>query len=64
MICCLILNQLTGKKPTKWMMILMGLYLQGLATDDDVLKELNKVDNTGVKKRARAEEMKKIFGTV
>jgi Transposase DDE domain len=60
-ICCLLLNQLAGKKPSKWMVLLMSLYLQGLATDADVFKELNKVDNTGVKKRARAEEMKKIF---
>ena len=26
-----------------------GLYLQGLASDDDVLRELNKPDNTGIK---------------
>ena len=39
----------------------MSLYLQGLATDDDVLRELNKPDNTGIKLRAEAERMKK-FG--
>src|SRR5271165_910417 len=50
---CLMLNTLTGKKPTKWRVMLMSLYLQGLASDDDVLKELNKPDNTGIKLRAK-----------
>jgi Transposase DDE domain len=59
-ICCLLLNQLTGKKPTKWMVTLMALYLQGLATEADVLKELNRKDNTGVKLRAKAELWKKL----
>lgn len=52
-ICCLMLNALTGAKPTKWRVMLMSLYLQGLASDDDVLKELNKPDNTGIKLRAK-----------
>jgi len=59
-ICCLMLNSLTGKKPTKRMVVLMALHLQGLASDDDVLKELNKPDNTGVKLRAREELRKKL----
>jgi|HubBroStandDraft_6_1064221.scaffolds.fasta_scaffold238789_1 hypothetical protein len=59
-ICCLLLNQLTGKKPTKWMVTLMSLYLQGLASDADVLRELNKPDNTGIKLRAKAELWKKL----
>jgi hypothetical protein len=59
-ICCLLLNQLTGKKPTKWMVTLMALYLQGLATDQDVLKELNRRDNTGVKLRAKEALWKKL----
>lgn len=59
-ICCLMLNTLTGKKPTKWMMTLMSLYLQGLASDDDVLKELNKPDKTGVKLAAREAYFKSI----
>ncbi len=52
-ICCLMLNTFSGRKPTKWHVTLMALYLQGLAGDDDVLRELNKPDNTGVKLRAR-----------
>lgn len=59
-ICCLMINTLTAAKPTKWMMTLMSLYLQGLATDQDVLKELNKPDNTGVKLRAKDELWKKL----
>jgi hypothetical protein len=59
-ICCLLLNELTGKKPTKWMVTLMSLYLQGLASDDDVLRELNRPDNTGVKLRAKEALWKKL----
>lgn len=59
-ICCLLLNQLTGKKPTKWMVTLMALYLQGLASEVDVLKELNRPDNTGVKLRAKDQLWKKL----
>jgi hypothetical protein len=59
-ICCLLLNQLTGRKPAKWMVTLMALYLQGLAADADVLRELNKPDNAGVKLRARDGLWKKL----
>lgn len=59
-ICCMLLNSLTGRKPTQWMVTLMSLYLQGLATDQDVLRELNKPDNTGVKLRAKEALWKKL----
>lgn len=59
-ICCLMLNTLSGRKPTKWHVTLMALYLQGLATDQDVLKDLNKPDNTGIKLRAKDELWKKL----
>lgn len=59
-ICCLLLNQLTGRKPTKWTVTLMAFYLQGLATDADVLKELNRRDNAGVKLRAKDDLWKKL----
>jgi hypothetical protein len=59
-ICCLLLNTLTGRKPTKWMVTLMALYLDGLASDEEVLRELNKPDNTGVKLRAKDELWKKL----
>jgi hypothetical protein len=38
---------------SRYSLALMALYLQGLATDDDVLRELYKPDNTGVKLRAK-----------
>jgi hypothetical protein len=59
-ICCLLLNTMTGRKPNKWMVTLMSLYLQGLATDTDVLRELNRPDNTGIKLRAKDELWKKL----
>jgi Transposase DDE domain len=59
-ICCLLLNKLTGKKPTKWLVLLMSLYLQGLATDEDVLRTLNKPDNRGIKLKARDAIWKKL----
>ena len=54
------LNTLTGRKPTKWHVTLMALYLQGLASDDDVLRELNKPDNTGIKIAKREAYFKSI----
>jgi hypothetical protein len=50
---------LTARKPTKWHVTLMALYLQGLATDQDVLRELTRPDNTGVKQRSKDELWKK-----
>jgi hypothetical protein len=51
---------LTGRKPNKWMMLLMSLYLGGWASEADVPRELNKPDNRGVKTRARDELWKKL----
>ena len=59
-ICCLLLNQLTGRKPAKWTVTLMAFYLQGLATERDVLRELTRPDRTGVKLRAKDELWKKL----
>jgi hypothetical protein len=59
-ICCMLLNILTRRKPNKWMMILMSLYLGGWASEADVLRELNKPDNRGIKIRARDELWKKL----
>lgn len=59
-ICCMMLNLLTGRKPGKWMVTLMSLYLSGWASEADVLRELNKADNTGIKLRAKAELWKKL----
>jgi hypothetical protein len=59
-ICCLLLNQLTGRKPAKWTVTLMALYLQGLADEHDVLRELTKPDNAGAKLRAKEALWKKL----
>jgi hypothetical protein len=59
-ICCMTVNILTGRKPNKWMVTLMSLYLAGWASDADVLRELNKPNNTGIKKRAKDELWKKL----
>jgi len=59
-ICCMMVNIVTGRKPDKWMLTLMSLYLAGWAGDDDVLRELNRPDNTGVKQRAKDELWKKL----
>ncbi len=59
-IACMMLNVLTGRKPGKWTVTLMSLYLAGWASDADVLRELNKPDNAGVKLRAKAELWKKL----
>lgn len=58
-ICCMMINALTGRKPNKWMVTLMSLYLSGLASDEDVLRDLNKPDSTGIKLRAKDELWKK-----
>jgi hypothetical protein len=60
-ICCMLLNSLTGAKPTKWTVTLCGLYLQGLATEADVFRELNRPDRTGEKLRKR-QELWKFWG--
>lgn len=52
-ICCMLLNILTGRKPDKWMLNLMSLYPSGWASEQDVLAELSRPDNAGVKTRAR-----------
>ncbi len=57
-ICCMMLNILTGKKPTKWMVTLMALYLDGLASEADVIKELTKMDHTGEKLKKKDERWK------
>jgi hypothetical protein len=59
-ICCMMINITTGRKPNKWMVTMMSLYLAGWFSDADVLRELNKPDNRGVKLRAKDELWKKL----
>ena len=59
-IACMMLNTLTGRKPGKWTVTLMSLYLAGWASDADVLRELARADRTGTKLRAKDELWKKL----
>ncbi len=59
-IACMLLNILTGRKPGKWMVTLMSLYLAGWASEADVLRELTRKDNTGVKRAVKDELWKKL----
>ena len=59
-IACMMLNTLTGRKPGKWMLTLMSLYLAGWASEADVLRELARPDNTGAKLKAKDELRKKL----
>jgi hypothetical protein len=59
-ICSMLVNILTGQKPNKWRVQLMSFYLGGWASDADVLRELNKPDNTGIKLRAKDALWKKL----
>jgi hypothetical protein len=59
-IVCLLLCLITGKKPTKSNRSMIGWYLIGLATEQELIDHLNKPDNTGVKLRAKEELWKKM----
>jgi hypothetical protein len=59
-IACMMLNILTGRKPGKWVVTLMSLYFAGWASEADVLRELTRKDNTGVKRAAKDELWKKL----
>jgi hypothetical protein len=59
-IACLLIGLQTGRRPDKRTVEMMGWYLLGLATQQDVIAYLNKPDNRGVKLRAKAELWKKL----
>ena len=60
LIVCILIQLISGKKPNKAMRNIVGWYLLGLATEQDVINHLNKPDNTGVKLRAKEELWKKL----
>jgi len=60
LIVCVVIQQISGRKPNKAMRNIVGWYLLGLATEQDVIDFLNKPDNTGVKLRAKEELWKKL----
>jgi hypothetical protein len=59
-IVCLLICLITGKQPNKSNRNMIGWYLIGLASREELLRHLNRPDNTGVKKRAKDELWKKL----
>jgi hypothetical protein len=59
-IVCLLVCLMTGTKPTRSNRDMIGWFLIGLATEQELLAHLNRPDNTGVKKRAKDELWKKL----
>jgi hypothetical protein len=59
-IACMLISLETGKKPNKLMVRMIGLYLMGVADEQDVINHLNKPDNKGVKLRAKEQMWKKL----
>jgi Transposase DDE domain len=60
LIVCLLIQLISGKKPNKAMRNIVGWYLVGLATPDDLITFINRPDNTGVKLRAKQALWKKL----
>ncbi len=60
LIVCILIQQISGKKPNKAMRDMIGWYLLGMADEQDVINFLNRPDNTGVKLRAKEELWKKL----
>jgi hypothetical protein len=59
-IVCLLLCLITGHKPNQSNRNMIGWYLIGLASEQELIGHLNRPDNTGVKLRAKAELWKKL----
>lgn len=59
-IVCLLLCLITGKKPTKSNRSMIGWYLIGMATEQELISHLNRPDRTGVKLRAKEALWKKL----
>jgi Transposase DDE domain len=59
-IVCLLICLITGKRPDKATRNMIGWFLIGLATEQELLDHLNKPDHTGAKKRAKDELWKKL----
>jgi IS4 transposase len=59
-IAALLIHLETGKKPSKALVFVLGLYLAGWASEQEVLAVIHRPDNTGVKLRAKDELWKKL----
>ena len=59
-IAAMLIHLQTGKKPSKAIVFVLGMYLAGVASEEEVLARLNRPDNTGVKLAAKAALWKKL----
>lgn len=59
-IACMLISLETGKRPSKYTVSMLGWYLLGLASEEDVLAYLSRPDNRGVKLKAKDELWKKL----
>jgi Transposase DDE domain len=59
-IVCLLVCLITGKRPSKSNVNMVGWYLIGLASEKELIDHLNRPDNTGVKLRAKDALWKKL----
>jgi len=59
-IAAMLIHLQTGKKPNKAIVFVLGMYLAGIASEEEVLDRLNRPDNTGVKLAAKAALWKKL----
>lgn len=59
-IAVMLIHLQIGKKPNKAMVFVLGMYLAGWASEQEVLAMLNRPDNTGVKLAAKNELWKKL----
>jgi hypothetical protein len=59
-IVCLLINLMTGRRPDKAMVNIVGWYQLGLADEADLIAFLTRPDNRGVKNRAKDELRKKL----
>ena len=59
-IVCLLIQIISGRKPNQAMRNMVGFYLLGLASEENVVEFLNRPDNRGVKLRTKDEIWKKL----
>jgi hypothetical protein len=59
-IAVMLIHLQTGRKPNKTLVFILGMYLGGWASQEEVVREINRPDRTGVKLRAKAELWKKL----
>jgi hypothetical protein len=59
-IAAMLIHLQTGKKPSKAIVFVLGMYLAGIASEEEVLARLNRPDNTGMKLAAKAALWKKL----